>query len=220
MKFSIVTLFPEMFDNVVNKSILGRGQKKSLIEFEFVNLREFGIGRHQVVDGTVYGGGAGLVFRPDILVKALASINRVGKSIVILTSASGEVYNQKIAKSLLEYDHLIIICGHYEGVDERFIEKYVDLELSIGSFVLTGGEIPAMVIVDSVGRLVEGVIKSESVADESFEDDLLEQPQYTKPVEFEGLKVPEVLLSGNHQKIAEWRKNKRIEKTKMRAKTN
>lgn len=215
MKFSIITLFPEMFGEVLNKSILGRGQKKGLIEFELVNLRDFGIGRHQVVDGTTYGGGVGLVFRPDTLRDALNSIERSGKSRIILMSASGVGYTQEKAREYAGYDHIIIICGHYEGVDERFIEKYVDVEISIGNFVLTGGEIPAMVVIDSIGRLIPGVLeKAEAIQKESFENGLLEHPHYTKPRDFEGLEVPEVLISGNHQKVEEWRQQQSIEKTK------
>lgn len=215
MKFSIITLFPEMFAGVLDRSILGRGQKKGLLKFELINLRKFGIGRHQVVDGTTYGGGVGLVFRADTLSEALKSIKRTDKSLVILTSASGVPYSQTAAKALRDFDHLIIICGHYEGVDERFIKKYIDMEISIGNFVLTGGEIPAMVLIDSVGRLVRGVLeKTEATEKESFEDGLLEHPHYTKPQEFEGLKVPEVLISGDHGKVDEWRKDQSIKKTR------
>lgn len=215
MRFSIISLFPEMFDEVVNKSILGRGQKKGLLQFEFVSLRDFGIGKHQVVDGATYGGGVGLVFRADVLAKALNSIKRSESSRVLMTSASGVPYTQKNARKLSQYEHLIIICGHYEGVDERFIEKYVDEEISIGNFVLTGGEIPAMAIVDSVARLVKGVIeKDEATRNESFEDGLLEYPQYTRPQVFEGSSVPEVLISGHHQKVDDWRLLERIKKTK------
>jgi tRNA (guanine37-N1)-methyltransferase len=214
MKFSIVTLFPEMFEKVVDMSILGRGQKKGLLEFEFINLRDFGIGKHKVVDGTTYGGGVGLVFRADVLKAALLSIQRLKNNRVILTSASGVTYTQAKAKELTKIDHLIIICGHYEGVDQRFIDKYVDEEISIGNYVLTGGEIPAMVIADSISRLVSGVIeKAEAVADESFENGLLEYPHYTKPAVFEDLTVPEVLISGHHGKVGEWRQNEKIKKT-------
>lgn len=215
MKFSIISLFPEMFGEVVNKSILGRGQKKGLLQFEFINLRDFGIGKHRKVDGTTYGGGVGLVFRADVLSSALKSIKRDKLSRVLMTSASGVPYTQKNARKLAQNMHLVIICGHYEGVDERFTQKYVDEEISIGNFVLTGGEIPAMVIVDSVARLVKGVIKKdEATENESFEGGLLEYPQFTKPQIFEGSSVPEVLISGHHQKVDEWRLQERIKKTK------
>lgn len=205
-----------MFAEVVNKSILGRGQQKGLLEFEFVNLREFGIGKHRKVDGKTYGGGPGLVFRPDVLASALNSLKRLSKNVVILTSASGVRYTQKKARELLDFEQIIIICGHYEGVDQRFIDKYVDLEISIGDYVLTGGEIPAMVIADSIGRLVKGVIaKAEATTDESFENNLLEYPHYTKPLQFGGQKVPEVLISGHHQKVSEWRGEQSKIKTKL-----
>jgi tRNA (guanine37-N1)-methyltransferase len=214
--FSIITLFPEIFPPVLNSSIIGRGQKKGKIEFEYINLREFGEGVHQVVDDKPYGGGVGLVFKADILAKALKSVKRkrgIGK--VILTSASGKKFNQQTAKDLSKQDHIIIICGHYEGVDERFVEKYVDLELSIGDYVLTGGEIPTMVIADAVARIIPGVLeKAEAAQKESFEEGLLEHPHYTRPEEFEGIKVPEILRSGHHGEVDKWRKLKSFEKTK------
>lgn len=213
MKFSIITLFPQIFPPILNSSILGRAQKKGLVEFELVNLRNFGDGPHKVVDDRPYGGGAGMVLKPDVLAKALM---RAGsKHQTILMSASGTPFNQQKARSLSKLDHIIIVCGHYEGVDQRFIDKYVDEEISIGDYVLTGGEIPAMVIVDSIVRLIPGVLeKPEATKYESFTENLLEGPQYTRPEEFEGKKVPEILLSGNHQKIANWRKEKSLEKTK------
>lgn len=200
----------------LQSSIVGRAQTKGLLELELINLRDFGEGVHQVVDGRPYSGGAGMILRADILAKSLKSIRlkKSDKSLVILTSAAGKRYSQKGARSLSEYDHLVIICGHYEGVDQRFIEKYVDLELSIGDFVLTGGEIPAMVIVDSVTRLIKGVLKKEEATlQESFEDGLLEYPHYTRPEVFDGLRVPEILTSGNHQEIEKWRKEESLKKT-------
>lgn len=214
MKISIITLFPEVFEPILNTSILKRAQKKGLIEYELVNLRPFGEGVHQIVDDKPYGGGVGLVFKPDILAKAVLSVKKANSK-VILTSASGIPYKQSTAWELSKLDHIIIICGHYEGVDQRFIDKYVDQEVSLGDFVLTGGEIPAMAIVDSITRLIPGVLeKSEAVEKESFENNLLEHPHYTRPEEFEGAKVPEVLISGHHQKVEEWRKEKALEKTK------
>lgn len=238
MKISIITLFPEMFDKILNTSILKRAQKKGKVEFELINLREFGEGRHQIVDGKPYGGGAGMLFRTDILAKALAKVigNRqqaTEKKLsptayrlmpkVILTSASGTPYKQKTAQRLSKQNHIVIVCGHYEGVDQRFIEKCVMEEISIGDYVLTGGEIPAMIIADSIVRLIPGVLnKPESAANESFSNytldpkpfTLLEYPQYTKPENWEGKKVPEILLSGNHQKVDTWRNEKALEKTK------
>lgn len=222
MTISIITLFPEVFDPILNSSILKRAQKKGKVSFKLINLRDFGEGKHKVVDNRPYGGGAGMLLRADILAKALPKTGHV-----ILTSPSGKPYKQKDAQRLSKLDHLIIVCGHYEGIDQRFIEKYVDEEISIGDYILTGGEIPAMVIADSVVRLIPGVLKKkEATIDESFQysaissqikqkkTQLLEYPQYTRPNEFEGLKIPEILLSGNHKKIAEWRKQQAIKKTK------
>lgn len=214
MKISIITLFPEVFDPILNTSILKRAQKKGKVEFELINLRGFGEGKHKVVDGRPYGGGAGMVLRADILAKALSSIIN-HKSLIMLMSASGKPYNQLKASDLSKLDHLIIVCGHYEGVDQRFIDKYVDLEISIGDYVLTGGEIPAMIIVDSITRLIPGVLeKPEATINESFTENTLEGPQYTRPDNFEGEKVPEVLVSGNHGEVEKWRKQKALEKTK------
>jgi len=209
MKISIITLFPQVFDPILNSSILKRAQKKGKITFELINLRDFGEGKHQVVDGRPYGGGAGMVLRVDILAKALP------KGHIILTSASGKPYKQEDARRLSKLKNIVIVCGHYEGIDQRFIDKYVDEEISIGDYVLTGGEIPAMVLVDSITRLIPGVLeKPEAIINESFTENLLEGPQYTRPEEFEGQKVPEILLSGNHGEIDKWRKQKSLEKTK------
>lgn len=220
MKISFITLFPEVLTPYLNSSIPNRAQKKGKVSYEFINLREFGDGVHQVVDGRVFGGGAGMVLRADILSKALKSVLKSNtknkKSKVILTSASGKPYSQKKARELSKSSHLIIICGHYEGVDQRFIEKYTDEEISVGDYVLSGGELAALIIADSVTRLLPGVLEKETATiDESFEDNLLEYPQYTRPADFEGLKVPGVLVSGNHQEIDKWRKKKSLEKTKL-----
>lgn len=217
MKISIITLFPEIFDPVLNSSILGRAQKKNKVSFELVNLREYGEGVHKTVDDKPYGGGVGMILKADVLAKALKKITRVQnpESRVILMSASGKTFNQEKAENLSKLKHLIIVCGHYEGIDQRFVDKYVDEEVSIGNYVLTGGEIPAMVIIDSVVRRIKGVLKKpEAVTGESFENGMLEYPQYTRPPVFEGVKVPAVLISGNHQKIADWKKKKSLEKTK------
>lgn len=224
MVISIITLFPEVFEPILNSSILKRAQAKGKIKFELINLREFGEGPHQVVDGRPYGGGVGMVLRADILAAALPKSKiKNQKSKIILTSASGKTYKQEMAREFSKLDHIIIVCGHYEGVDQRFIDKYVDEEISIGDYVLTGGEIPAMVIVDSITRLIPGVLeKPEAVELESFSNytlnavpyTLLEGPQYTRPDEFEGQKVPEILVSGNHQKVDKWRMEKSLEKTK------
>lgn len=223
MKISIITLFPEVFEPTLNSSILKRAQKKGLVEFELINLREFGEGKHKQVDDRPYGGGAGMILKADILAKAIHKIRShltpiesgLTSGKVVLMSASGTSYKQSKARQLSKLNHIIIICGHYEGIDQRFVDKYVDEEISIGDYVLTGGEVPAMVIVDSITRIIPGVLKKlEATADESFSAQLLEYPHYTRPEEFEGEKVPEVLLSGNHTEIKKWRSQKSLEKTK------
>lgn len=216
MKISIITLFPASFDPILNSSILKRAQAKGKVKFELINLRDFGSGKHQVVDDRPYGGGAGMVLKPDVLTKAIKNSKlEIRNSKLILMSASGTPYKQAKAKEFSKLDHLIIVCGHYEGVDQRFIENYVDEEISIGDYILTGGEIPAMVVADSIVRLIPGVLeKPEATQNESFTENLLESPQYTRPEKFEGQKVPEVLLSGNHAQIEKWRKEKSQELTK------
>ncbi len=213
MKFSIITLFPEVFEPILNSSILKRAQKKGLVEFNLVNLRNFGEGKHQIVDGRPYGGGAGMVLKADILSKALNSVKNYDR--VILTSASGKKYKQKTAQKLSKINHIVVVCGHYEGVDQGFTDRYVDEEICIGDYVLTGGEIPAMVIIDSTVRLIPKVLeKPEATQNESFSENLLEHPQFTRPEEFDGKKVPKVLLSGNHGEIKKWRFKKSLEKTR------
>lgn len=231
MKLSIITLFPEVFNPILNSSILKRAQKKGLVEFELINLRDFGEGTHKIVDDRPFGGGAGMVLKADVLAKAVKKATRGSEQgTAILTSASGKTFNQKKAEQFSKIKHLVIICGHYEGVDQRFIEKYVDQEISIGDYVLTGGEIPAMVIIDSVVRLLPGVLKkSEATKEESFSTfhlpsgrqdfpsstiQLLEYPHYTRPEKWEGEKVPSILLSGNHQEIKKWREKEALEKTR------
>lgn len=224
MKISIITLFPEVFKLILNFSILKRAQKKGLVEFELINLRDFGEGKHQQVDDRPYGGGAGMILKADVLAKAVESIYRLPATgyhksgrLTILTSASGKLYKQKRAQKLSKLEHIIIVCGHYEGVDQRFIDKYIDEEISIGDYVLTGGEIPAMVITDSIVRLIPGVLeKPEATLNESFSNSplTLEHPQYTRPEKFEGEQVPEILLSGNHAEIKKWRTEKSLKKTK------
>lgn len=226
MKISIITLFPAVFDPILSTSILKRAQKKGSVEFELINLRNFGEGQHKVVDDRPYGGGTGMILRPDILAKAIQKLRShigSGNTDIVLTSASGKPFIQKTAQRFSKLDHLVIVCGHYEGVDQRFIDKFVDEEISIGDYVLTGGEIPAMVIVDSIIRLIPGVLeKPAAIQNESFTSfqspassfQLLEHPHYTRPEEFKGEKVPGVLLSGNHAEIKKWRTQKSLEKTK------
>ena len=201
-----------MFHGFISESIIKRAIEKEKVNINIIDLREYSEYKHKQVDDTPYGGGAGMVLKVDVVVKAIEDLKN-DDSVVILTCPQGKVYNQSIAKELKDKKHLIIICGHYEGYDER-IRKFVDMEVSVGDYVLTGGEIPAMVITDSVTRLIEGVITTDSHINDSFEDNLLDYPTYTKPEDFRGMKVPEVLLSGNHKKILEYRKEEQIKKTK------
>ena len=211
MKFDVLTLFPEMFETL-NQSILGKAQEKNLIDINLINIRDFSKDKHKKVDDTPYGGGAGMVMRADVVYDAFKSVETPNSKLIYLTP-QGKPLNQAKVEELAKNEHLILLCGHYEGIDQRVIDKIVDEEISIGDYVLTGGEIPAMVLIDSVSRYIEGVIKSDSKEEESFSQGLLEYPQYTRPEEFEGQKVPEVLLSGHHQKIEKWRKEQAIKIT-------
>lgn len=212
MKFDVLTLFPDMFSSL-GESIIGRARENKLIEINLINIRDFSKDKHKKVDDTPYGGGAGMVIRPDVVYDAYNSIkNKDAK--VIYMSPKGKVLNQEKVKQLSNQKHLIIICGHYEGIDQRVLDEIVDEEISIGDYVLTGGELPAMVLIDSVSRYVKGVLNEESTAEESFSNNLLEYPQYTRPEEFRGKKVPEVLISGHHENIKKWREEKAIEITK------
>ena len=203
MKISILTLFPEMFA-ALNESIIGRAQKSGKIELEIVNIRDFAEGKHKKCDDEIFGGGAGMLMMAEPIVKAVESV-KTPESVVIYTSPKGETLCQSVVEDLAQEKHLVIICGHYEGIDQRAIDLCVDREISIGNYVLTGGELPAMVIADSVARYVPGVITAESLLEESFTGENLEYPQYTRPRVFRGLEVPEVLLSGNHAEIKKWR---------------
>ena len=215
MKIDILSLFPEMFDNVFNESIIKRAINDNKVSIKIHDFREFTLDPHKKVDDTPYGGGAGMVLTPQPIFDCVESI-KTPESKVILLTPDGVPYKQKIAYDLSKESHLIIICGHYEGFDER-IRTLADLEISIGDYVLTGGEIPAMVLVDSITRLLPGVINEQSHLDDSFNDKyLLDYPTYTKPREFRGMEVPEILLSGDHAKIAEWRYNESVKKTKER----
>ncbi len=214
MKFDVLTLFPEMFDTL-KQSVIGRAQEKELIDINLVNIRDFSQDKHKKVDDTPYGGGAGMVMMPDVVYRAYQSV-KTEESKVIYMSPQGKTLDQKKVEDLAKQEHLILLCGHYEGIDQRVLDKIVDEEISIGDYVLTGGEIPAMVLIDSVSRYVKGVLKEDSIKEESFSNGLFEYPQYTRPEIFEGEKVPEVLLSGNHQKIEKWRKEKSFEITKQK----
>ncbi len=216
MKISIITLFPEVFKPLVKTSILEKAQSAGKLKVELVDLRKFGIGRHKQVDDRVYGGGIGMILRIDVLDAAIKKVkSRLRRSKVILLTPQGETLNQKKVKELSKEKHLILICGKYEGVDER-VRKLVDEELSIGDYVLSGGEVPAMVVLDSVSRLLPGVLKEEATQLESFSQNLLEPPQYTRPEDYKGMKVPKVLLSGNHGEIEKWRGEEAVNKTKER----
>lgn len=215
MRIDILTLFPEMF-SALQTSILGRAQQNGKIEINIIDIRDFTLDKHKKCDDTPYGGGAGMVMTPQPIYDAIMSV-KSSNTHVVYTSPRGRTFSQKVAYEFSKLEHLVILCGHYEGIDQRVIDLCVDEEVSIGDFVLTGGEIPAMAMVDSIARLCDGVISAESLENESFSGaGLLEYPQYTKPQEFMGLSVPEVLLSGNHGEIDKWRKEKSLEITKMR----
>ena len=210
MKFDVLTLFPEMFD-CLNQSVIGRAVEKELIDINLVNIRDFSNNKHKKVDDTPYGGGAGMVMMPDVIYDAYKSIQEKGK--VIYLSPQGEKLSQSKVRALAKEEHLILICGHYEGIDQRVIDEIVDEEISIGDYVLTGGELPAMVLVDTVSRYVEGVLANHSTDEETFSNGILEYPQYTRPEVFLDKKVPEVLLSGHHENIRKWRRKEALRNT-------
>jgi len=214
MKFNILTLFPEMFEPV-KQSIIGKAVEKNIVEINLINIRDFSKDKHKKVDDTPYGGGAGMVMRPDVVYDAYKSINDA-KTKVIYLSPQGKTLNQKMVEELSNEESLTLICGHYEGIDQRVLDKIVDEEISIGDYVLTGGEMAAMVLVDAVSRYIPEVLSTESIKEESFSEGLLEYPQYTRPEEFEGEKVPEVLISGHHENIEKWRKEESIRITKLK----
>ena len=211
MKFDVLTLFPEMFEPL-KMSIIKRASEKNLIEINITNIRDFSEDKHHHVDDTPYGGGAGMLIMPDVVDRAFNSVKTENAKVIFL-SPQGKTLNQEKVNELSKEKHLVLLCGHYEGIDQRVIDKIVDEEISIGDYVLTGGEIPAMVLIDSISRHVEGVLTNESLTDESFSNGLLEYPQYTRPEVFENVRVPEVLLSGHHENIRKWRREKSIENT-------
>ncbi|WP_313346325.1 tRNA (guanosine(37)-N1)-methyltransferase TrmD [Sedimentibacter sp.] len=216
MKFDVVTLFPELIDIYTRNGIIGRAVENGLFEFEAFNLRDYSEDKHKKVDDYPYGGGPGMLLKPEPMFKLLDAIKK-HNSYIIYLSPKGSLFNQNKAKELSQKDHLILIAGHYEGIDQRIIERYVDEEISVGDFVLTSGELPVLTIVDAVGRLLPGVLGSEeSAIEESHSDGLLEYPQYTRPESYQGMDVPEILLSGHHKKIEEWRLFKAIEITLKR----
>lgn len=213
MNFKVLTLFPEMFDNFLKASVIGKAIENNLINVELVNVRDFSENKHKSVDDTSYGGGPGMVMTPQPL-QAAIEFSMKNNSKIIFLSPKGQKLTQKKVNSLALEEDLILLCGHYEGIDQRIIDKYVDEEISIGDYVLTGGELGAMVLIDSIGRLVKDVIGDEnSFKEDSHYNGLLDYPHYTKPQTFDEMKVPDVLISGNHKKINEWRENQSILQT-------
>ena len=214
LEIDVLTLFPSMVSGPLSESIPGRIQERGIATIRIHDLREFGLGRHRSVDDTPYGGGAGMVMRVEPLVTAIESVKRPD-SLVVLLDPGGEVFTQARAIDLAGRAHLVFVCARYEGVDER-IRAFVDLELSIGDYVLTGGELPALVVIDAVLRLLPGAIDALSTAEESFSAGLLEYPQYTRPPSFRGMDVPEILTSGDHGAVAKWRHDRAVERTRAR----
>ena len=212
MRIDILTLFPNMFEGILNESIIKRAINDKKVEINLVDFRKYSKLSNNQVDDTPYGGGAGMVLRCEPIFDCIDDI-KTDDSVIVMMTPDGDAYNQSYAKKFSELKHLIIICGHYEGFDER-IRTLCDYEISVGDYILTGGEIPAMILTDSIVRLIDGVITKESLNDESFNDNLLDYETYTKPREYRGMKVPDVLLSGDHKKIEEFRKQSRINKTK------
>ena len=214
MKFDVLTLFPEMFEPMKH-SVIGRAVEKGLLEINLVNIRDFSKDKHKKVDDTVYGGGAGMLIKPDVVYDAYKSVKSEFSKVIYL-SPQGKTLDQKKVEELSKEKSLTLLCGHYEGIDQRVLDKIVDEEISIGDYVLTGGEIPAMVLIDSVCRYIPQVISKESIKEESFSEGMLEYPQYTRPEIFEGQKVPEVLISGHHENINKWRKQEALRITKLK----
>jgi len=221
MRFDIMTLFPEFVDGILNESIIGRARKSGAIEVQCHNIRDYSEDKHRRVDDTPYGGGKGMLMAAPPIYNCFRAItenrDENEKRRVVFMSPAGQVFDQRKAEELATYDHVVILCGHYEGVDQRIIDEIVDEEISIGDFVLTGGELPACIVTDSVARLVDGVLSdSECHIKESISSGLLEYPQYTRPYEFHGVKVPDVLISGNHANIDKWRLEESLKKTEER----
>lgn len=217
MRFDVLTLFPEMIETHCNYSILKRAVAAGVIEVNTVNPRDFTLDKHRKVDDTPYGGGAGMVLMPQPYVDAYESVKQLENSVTIMFSPQGEPLKENVVKELAKFDQIICLCGHYEGFDERIRDIIKPREISLGDFVLTGGELPALCVIDAVSRKIEGTLgKIESAEDDSFSDGLLEYPQYTRPREYRGLKVPEVLLNGNHKDINEFRQAERIKRTRLK----
>ena len=216
MRIEILTLFPEMFDSL-KVGILGKAQEKGLFTLNTTNIRDYSLDKHKKVDDTPFGGGAGMVMTPQPLHDSINAVDKDHKCLRIYLSPKGETLSQNLVQKLAKEENLMFVCGNYEGIDQRIIDLDIDMELSIGDYVLTGGEMAAMVAINAVSRYIDGVLgNQESTSEESFSNGLLEYPQYTHPQVFEGMEVPEVLLSGNHQNIAKWRYEKQLEITKER----
>ncbi len=216
MRIDCLTLFPDMLRSVLEESIIGRAVKAGILDIRYINIRDFAGNKHNRVDDAPYGGGMGMVMQPEPIYKAFESVLKTAehRPRVLYMSPQGRVFNQEIAKELAKEDHLVLLCGHYEGVDERVLEEIVDEELSIGDYVLTGGEIPALAVIDAVARMIPGVLPSEDAySEESLYNGLLEYPQYTRPPIFMGREVPEVLLSGHHENIKKWRRAESLKRT-------
>jgi tRNA (guanine37-N1)-methyltransferase len=218
MRFDILTLFPDMFSSPLQESILGKAIEKGLIQIRTINIRDFSLDKHQVVDDSPYGGGPGMVMKVEPIARAIESVKSQNPSVrTIYLTPQGKPFSQDLARRLSTHPHLILLCGRYEGVDERVKELFIDEEISIGDYVLTGGELAAMVLIDAVSRLISGVLGSDRSAEgDSFFNFLLEYPQYTRPFDFRGRCVPEVLLSGNHSAIALWRRKEALKRTSLR----
>ena len=214
MKINILTLFPKMFEGFISESIIARAIKSEVVEFNIVDIRNYCYDKHKQADDIPFGGGNGMVMKPEPIFRALEDV----KGKVIYTSPQGQKLNQQLVKEISEEKEITIIAGHYEGIDERIVEHKVDMEISIGDFVLTGGELPAMIIADAIIRLLPNVIKKESYENDSFFNGLLDYPHYTRPGDFNGIKVPDVLISGNHKKIEEWRIRESLKRTYIRRK--
>jgi len=214
MKIDVITLFPEMFKGVFDASIIKRARQKGYIQLNLHNLREYSNDKHKKVDDRPFGGGPGMILQPQPIFDVVNHLKSRGSKVILL-SPQGEIFTQGFAKELSKFSHLIFVCGHYEGIDERVRKYLIDMEFSIGDYILSGGEVPAMVLVDSIVRLIPGVLgNKDSAINESFCNNTLEYPQYTRPADFRGMKVPDILLSGDHKKIKDWREQQSMKKTK------
>lgn len=213
MKITILTIFPEYVESCLNYSIIGKAIANGLININIINIRDYAVDKHRTTDDSPYGGGAGMVMKPEPIFNAFDSIKDKGYSVMM--TPQGKTLNQKKVIELSKIKHLTILCGHYEGIDQRVRDVLIDEEISIGDYILTGGELPAVIMVDAISRYIPGVLgNEESLLEETFSENLLEYPHYTRPSNYRGLQVPEVLLSGNHQNIAKWRKEQSLKKTK------